>query len=684
MKVVVATSIFLLLCLFVYSQQTPKTQAELEAYIKNIQKKADSMQNAAKKKTKANADSKSAETKPRNAQTDKRGKNDNLPELDSAKVRSLPKKILSPSELNTYLNSLYSELSKRYSTEAVASANSIAQKLNNNPIKLEAAALHAWQNGAGEEAVLLITKGATVSGNDGLVLTNTGAILNMNGLSDRAIPILRTLVHHAPGNAIALNNLGQAYTALGMRDSAMTYLNRCIGLSAQHPEANATAGHIELKKGNKSGAQSYFENSIRGSFNISAYQGLATIFKDDKSKLKIRHLIKPKVKLPEYFNQFKFNNLPRHCYNVSEAATVAEEYKVYKQMLDNENRKYSLLKKEAENQMGKDWAEKMNKKTMDAVMKGESYMRPFQMLGTIIEAEANLGYSLDMADLQKFNDENREKYKALSRDYEKEMEYYQSGHHDCEKENALKNKYLPLFAQLNEEWRSRNLLIENKYIDDWLYWCYFSAADMKDYRHRFYNIVSRYLYRINFLAQVKILEPCKESEPEEVDQLQRGELSEFECPANVQIAFVVGKLSFDCEKFSFKAGELLVFRFEKKFKGNQESTISIGGGGSIDLKQELGPVKAGFEVGADMSLYFTFDKTGNCTDAGMSYSASRGIGIDFSQGERIKFNKDFKYSEEKIGWRFGINSGLGFTMPNDPFEKKETQLNKNVKIYQGQ
>ena len=45
------------------------------------------------------------------------------------------------------------------------------------------------------------------------------------------------------------------------------------------------------------------------------------------------------------------------------------------------------------------------------------------------------------------------------------------------------------------------MLVENKYIDDLLYWCYFSAFDEKDYRHRFYNIVKDYLYKVNWLAQ---------------------------------------------------------------------------------------------------------------------------------------------------------------------------------------
>ena len=305
---------------------------------------------------------------------------ENLPIADSAQIRSIPKKTFTAAEMPKYLNDLYLQLSKKLPADAVASANAIATKLGNQPSKLEAAALHAWQNGADEEAVLLITKGAAASGSDGLLLTNAGGILDMYGLSEKAIPVLRTVVSYGPNNVIALNNLGQAYTALGMQDSAMHYLSRCLSLSPQHPEANNTAGHIELKKGNKTRAQSYFENSLRGSFNLSAYTGLATIFKDDKRKLKIAHLIKPKVKKPEYFNQFKYK-LPRQCYNVHESATVREEFDAYKKMLNAESRRFDLLRKEAEKKMGADWAAEFNKKTMDKVMKGRELYETFSSPG---------------------------------------------------------------------------------------------------------------------------------------------------------------------------------------------------------------------------------------------------------------------------------------------------------------
>ncbi|MBS1918989.1 MAG: hypothetical protein JST17_01935 [Bacteroidetes bacterium] len=688
MKAFLSVIIVLLFQLTAYAQQNPKTQKELEAYMKSLQKKSDSMLNSMKKKSDGKTNNIPGSIKTEKNKTNKTTESLpagqaglKLPELDSVRVRSLPKKILTPAELSTYLNNLYDQLCRKFPEDAVNSAKSIASKLGNDPAKLEAAALIGWQNGADEEAIILITKATTVI-QDGLLLTNAGGILDMYGMPEKAIPVLRTVVSHAPQNVIALNNLGQAYTAIGMRDSAMYYFSRCLSLSSQHPEANNTAGYIELKRGNKEKAQSYFENSLRGSFNISAYNGLATIFKDNKDKLKIAHLIKPKVNKPEYFNQFKYNKFPRQCLNVFETATVREEFNAYKKMLNAEMNKFRVLEKEAEKNMGKNWAEEVNSKTMENVMKGKSYMRPYQLMGSVMSAEAELGYRNDIADMQKFESENREQYNQIAKEYNDAYEQLmKSSGYSCAKENELKNRYLPLFAQLNEEWQSRNMLIQNKYIDDLLYWCYFSATDLNDYRHRFYFWVKNYLYKVNGLSQVEILEPCEETETDEIEQPVPAELKEFDCPAEVEIGFAVGKLTINCEKFSFKAGELIVFKFEKQFTGKRQSTISIGGGMSIDAAEKVGPVKAGLEAGMDMSMYFTFDKAGNCTDAGMTYSASAGAGINFSAGERIKIKRDLGYMGGSVGWKFGINSGVSFETPAMLKDKPETPVNKNVKNY---
>ena len=86
-----------------------------------------------------------------------------LPPRDSAKINAIPKKNFSPQEINSYLADLHALLTKKLPADAVSSANSIAEKLGNDPLKLEAAALHAFENGSTEESLLLITRSGSAS-----------------------------------------------------------------------------------------------------------------------------------------------------------------------------------------------------------------------------------------------------------------------------------------------------------------------------------------------------------------------------------------------------------------------------------------------------------------------------------------------------------------------------------------
>lgn len=81
-----------LLSIALYSQQPPKTPAELEAFMKSLQKKSDSMQNAMKNKTVGNSNATGGISQTAKTPTAKTIEDQKLPELDSAKAGSLPKK----------------------------------------------------------------------------------------------------------------------------------------------------------------------------------------------------------------------------------------------------------------------------------------------------------------------------------------------------------------------------------------------------------------------------------------------------------------------------------------------------------------------------------------------------------------------------------------------------------------
>ena len=54
-----------------------------------------------------------------------------------------------------------------------------------------------------------MVKAATTSPDDGLILNNCAAILNMSGIEQKAIPILKYILQSYPDNAMLLNNLGR-------------------------------------------------------------------------------------------------------------------------------------------------------------------------------------------------------------------------------------------------------------------------------------------------------------------------------------------------------------------------------------------------------------------------------------------------------------------------------------------
>ena len=640
MKTGLLIIVSLLSCSCMYSQQkAPPTEEELQAMIKKIQKQSDSIQNVLKKKKPPADPDKNLTTVTSEANIPRAGASIDfekikLPPKDSARIKSMPRRDLTSAEMNSYLTNLHDQLKKLLPAEYVTSANSIAEKLK-HPLKIENAAVLAWQNGSFEESVLLITDAASRLPTDENVLSNAGAILDMSGLSEKAIPILRRVVHIDSENAAAHNNLGQAYTALGMQDSALYYFTHCLSLSPQHPEANNTAGIIELQKGNDSKAQMHFENSIRGGFNVSAYVGLRRLLKD---KCHITPLVKPKVKLPEYFNQFKYK-LPRQCLNIYEAASRKEEQKLFRERISVLIMAFQKMEKEAEKDFAKKSPDQFNKEIMNKAMKGEGVVRPFQVLGGIMEAEAILDYQKDRDDLQHFNKENRQAYKDLEKEYkdayEKLMKDSQAKDNDnccgegdvsccetgfCAASNELKNKYLPHFAQLNEEWQSRNLLVEKTHLDNLLYWGYFAAYNKDDFRVRFYQRVVNYLKVVKSIDEIKILEPCREKKTRE-DAEENSDSTNTkvapDCPISLSIRFWVGKLEGDCEKISFKAGEGIKFRIERNFVLRQ-TTLSLGVG--YDIAKAEGNIRGfegGVELEATVSAYITFDKDNTPSDGGL-------------------------------------------------------------------
>ena len=600
-------------------------------------------------------------------------------------LSSLPKKIFTKPELVNFLNDLYSQLSKKLPAGISSSVQSIAAKYNNDGSKMGDAAVKGWYTNYREESLLLIIKAAASNPDDGLLLNNCAAILNMGGIEQRAIPILKYLLQFNTGSSMVLNNLGQAYAGLGETDTAMVYLGRCIKIEPENPEANNTAGQIEAAKGNTEKAIGYFEQSIKGAYNKPAELKLRKI----KKSSPIASFVRPRVKYPEYFNQFKYK-LPAQCTSTDNAAVAKAEYIAFGKMIVSQIENYG--RKNAELQM----KYFQNPLTTKNFKKDDFGAQPFSEFCGIMARDVTKELLEGMsqydkkfyADYANLENEYKGKFEAMikaSRErYEaanKATPYGCCGEGNvsccpddlCKPLNDLANQYLPKFAMLTEDFQEKNEVTFKRLFDEMIYWGYLHLHPINDdyfLKECFYPTVINYLGTLAKVGITKIIEPCHfESTTATADS---NAIKDYDCPIDFELGFGPGKIQFNCEKFSISGGEGLVFGYEKNFKTRQ-STVSVGIGLTLELQEKVGPVKAGVKATASETVFITFDGNNGIADAGLKNEAK------LSASAPVVGKK-----EVSVGSTLGINSGWNFN--EGPFKgmigpAPDVQQNKNVNIY---
>ena len=633
-----------------------------------------------------------------------------FPARNSVMLSSLPKKILTRSELVSFLNDIYMQLAKKLSPGVGSSVQSITEKYNNDENKMGGAAVTGWYTNYREESLLLIIKAAANSPDNGLLLNNCAAILNMSGIEQTAIPILKYLLQSFPGNSMVLNNLGQAYAGLGETDTAMVYLGRCLKIESKNVEANNTAGQIEAIKGNTGKAIEYFEKSITGGYNKTAELKLGKIKKESN----IYPFVKPRVKIPEYFNQFKYT-LPAQCTKVANASQAEAEFIAFRKTVANQagvyqNKITALQTTLADIMQKKMDQQNMGNPSVPAFRKDDFVAHPFHELCGIMltkvrednEKEIHDIIGVDKkyySDREAIENEYKDLLQALKKDFaEKEDKCCGKGktacscptsEEKCIAYTGLADKYLPKFAVLTEDWQEKNRLAFRKYFDDLVYWSYLGIHPNPygdaHFHLVFYELVSNYLTMLLKIGETKIVLPCDFAPTTATSD--SNEIKEIECPFEIAVPFIVGNFEMSCEKISLSGGEGALFSYEKNFKTKQ-STLSVGIGAKIwETKAEFGPVEGKAGIGASESIFITFDGNNKIADAGLKFSASAGAGLEVGAEKEIVTDKSVKATKELakegtgVGYILGINSGWNFN--EGPFKgmigpAPEVQVNKNV------
>lgn len=124
-------------------------------------------------------------------------------------------------------------------------------------------AVALWMQGRSQIALCLMTQACSSDAANTDNLNNYASMLTMMDAPELAIPILNNLNARFKKNSTILNNLGQAWFALGDMDKAGKYLDSTLLLNATQAQANETRCLIDESKGNKTAATAHAKAAFK-------------------------------------------------------------------------------------------------------------------------------------------------------------------------------------------------------------------------------------------------------------------------------------------------------------------------------------------------------------------------------------------------------------------------------------
>ena len=558
-----------------------------------------------------------------------------FPKFNPAVIEALPK-INSQTALISYIADLHNRFIKKINPELVASFKQIETQLEEDPEKMASAAVAAWYSQAPSQSILLITKAAMQPKASGLTMNNLGAILNMGGLELRAIPILAYLVNQYPNNSMLLNNLGQSYAGVGDVNRAMMYFGRCLQIEPNHPQANNTAGQIELSKGNTSAATQHFKNSLNGAYTEEAARRVRFV----EPEMDIMDYIKSHIHMPEYFNEDKYN-VPPQCQNVNEAEALTAVYNGYKDMVGNIIARFYPLRTEYTDKTSKH----MVQRAKDALAVKKLSNPPFYV---------QAGYAWDA--LQKKYKLDQEWLTQVDKDFEIRKQQANdrlnnSRSTDCAAMTGKINAYLSEMADITKAWQRKHIVINKKYINQFIYWSFLFSFSSDEFKMKYYLWVINYLEEMQRIARTELWGPPCNQMDQGNTPAEEIPLEEPHCPIDFELKLIVGKIALNCQHFVFSGGEVVKFKYEKNFSSKQ-STLSLGIGATLELGGNVGGGFSGStSVNLGEAVFITLDGNNNFADFGMNAQASISAEVSVVSQQLVSGKADLECSA-------GINSGL--------------------------
>lgn len=612
-------------------------------------------------------------------------------------LNSLPIRTFTRDELISYLHNLNSKL-----TELLR--NSYGTDISGIPVDLinrSGSGIALWMNGELEKSPLVAIKGAELKPDNLVLLNNAGGILTESGLGVNAIPLLQYALDKQPGNNMLLNNLGQAYLSLGDDKTAEQYLLKCVSSYNYYPDANLALAYIYNKRGNKPAAIKYAENSLRGGWSEGAHNLLLKL----KPAAKLMDYVRHRYKQPETFNFHKYPLLPQ-CRDAQQTPVLKPQYVAYKEMLTRVKQKYSALEKQETELAQKAITEKL----LAVNKKQKPIHRPFGLFANVVAIDLWVNEYSDkflkfgeykknyLAQRQKLTDDGLAGQQQITAKYKAKKEELAEADGEgsdgkeldaliakiCAEKEVVRNRFLNLFADLNEAYQQKAIDLYKNYFNDMAFWYYVGSIDDHQYKATFYSLVSEFMSVLADINTTHFYIPCGQNEETKPGKTEDLTVEDADCfiPGKFELPLGVVKLELSCESYKLEAGEGLVGKIEYD-KATGDFTVALGVGASVP---RVFYKTAGLEVGlvgeAKSQIYITFDKLGHPSDLGILWEAE--LKLEANAGEK-------KYS---LGLEEGLTAGFGtglvmkkggqltqFIDKTYAVQPDANQINKNVPLY---
>ncbi len=260
------------------------------------------------------------------------------PVLQVQKLAMIPVKPLTRAEFVTRLETSIKEVKQ---TIPPAKVDEVQIKVESIPEEnLHPEAIMEFYNRDPQKGMLMmmmLTKKNPESGN---LLNNLGAIYNMVGAQQKAIPCLQFALEKYPRSVSLLGNIGQSFFGLGDLNRAKEYFQKCLDIDSMHVEANHSMGMIHYFNNEFDKAMCFFERegcaTLRSSalgmdkrmgkkFNLRDIAKKARAMKGLPNIDYLSVITQNKFKLPEFPLSVKAVNMNLHDYAQMAASYQAEQ-----------------------------------------------------------------------------------------------------------------------------------------------------------------------------------------------------------------------------------------------------------------------------------------------------------------------------------------------------------------------